>query len=509
LRRRRGHRSAPRTLGVNLGGALNLCGTLVTYLSFAFVLPIVFALAYSESVWPFAGAWAIALAFGLGLQRVTSGGGTIAAREGFFVVSVTWLLAAAVGALPYLLSGEAQLDRPINAYFEAMSGFTTTGASMLTDVEALNHSLEMWRQFTQWLGGMGIIVLALAVLPRLRVGGRQLLVSEMPGPEVEPLAARIRDVARQLWLLYVGLTVAMVAALSVGHWAGLDDKMTPYQALAHAFTTLPTGGFSTQGRSIEAFSGTSQWVIVLFMALAGANFALMYRALLRRKPVLLARDEEFRLYVFVLAGASAIVAIELWTEGFQKGEAAVRHGAFQVVSMMTTTGYASTDFATWSLLAGIVLVAVMFVGGSAGSTGGAIKVVRHLLVGKLLRRELRQTVHPELVASVHYNRQVVDERTLRAILAFTMLYVGIFAVGTLLLILDAARVDLDLSLLDAVATTATTLGNVGPAFGSAGPMGSFAGFSDWSKGLLIGLMWLGRLELIPIVVLFTRNYWRA
>ena len=177
--------------------------------------------------------------------------------------------------------------------------------------------------------------------------------------------------------------------------------------------------------------------------------------------------------------------------------------------MMPTPGYASTDFATWSLLAGIVLVAVMFIGGSAGSTGGAIKVVRHLLVGKLLRRELRQTVHPELVASVHYNRQVVDERTLRAILAFTMLYVGIFAVGTLLLILDAARVDLDLSLLDAVATTATTLGNVGPAFGIAGPMGSFAGFSDWSKGLMIGLMWLGRLELIPIVVLFTRNYWRA
>ena len=251
----------------------------------------------------------------------------------------------------------------------------------------------------------------------------------MPGPEVEPLAARIRDVARQLWLLYVGLTVAMVAALSAVHWAGLDDKMTPYQALAHAFTTLPTGGFSTQGRSIGAFSGTSQWVIVLFMALAGANFALMYRALLRRKPMLMARDEEFRLYRPRSRGASAIVTIELWTEGFQKGEAAVRHGVFQVVSMMTTTGYASTDFATWSLLAGIVLVAVMFVGGSAGSTGGAIKVVRHLLVGKLLRRELRQTVHPELVASVHYNRQVVDERTLRAILAFTILYVGIFAVG--------------------------------------------------------------------------------
>ena len=509
MRGRTGHRRAPWTLGVNFAGALNVCGTLVTYLSFALALPIVFALAYSESVWPFAGAWAIALAVGLALQRVTSSRGTIGAREGFFVVSVTWLFAAAIGALPYLLSGDSQLAHPVDAYFEAMSGFTTTGSSILTDVEELNHSLEMWRQFTQWLGGMGIIVLALAVLPRLRVGGRQLLQSEMPGPEIEPLAARIRDVARQLWLLYVGLTVAMVAALSVGHWAGLDDKMTPYQALAHAFSTLPTGGFSTQGRSIEAFSGTSQWVIVLFMALAGANFALMYRALLRRKPMLVARDEEFRLYVLVLVVASAVVVLELWTEGFQRGEAAVRHGAFQVVSMMTTTGYASTDFATWSLLAGVVLLGLMLVGGSAGSTAGAIKVVRHLLVGKLLRRELRQTVHPELVASVHYNRQVVDERTLRAIFAFTMLYIGIFAAGTLLLIADAARVNLDLSLLDAAAAAATTLGNNGPAFGVAGPMGSFADFSDWSKGLMIGMMWLGRLELIPVVVLFTRNYWRA
>ena len=198
MRRQRGHRSAPRTLGVNLSGALNVCGTLVTYLSFALALPIVFALAYSESVWPFAGAWAIALAFGLALQRVTSNHGTIGAREGFFVVSVTWLFAAAIGALPYLLSGDTQLAHPVDAYFEAMSGFTTTGSSILTDVEGLNRSLEMWRQFTQWLGGMGIIVLALAVLPRLRVGGRQLLVSDMPGPAVEPPAARSRDVAWQL-----------------------------------------------------------------------------------------------------------------------------------------------------------------------------------------------------------------------------------------------------------------------------------------------------------------------
>lgn len=502
-------RLGPRALGVDLGGALNLTATLTLYLSVAYALPVIFALAYSETPWPFLGSWAIAAAVCAGLRRVTSGGGTIGAREGFFVVSVTWLSAAALGALPYLLSGEDQLSRPVSAYFEAMSGFTTTGASVLTDREGLNHSLEMWRQFTQWLGGMGIIVLALAVLPRLRVGGRQLLVSELPGPELEPLAARIRDVARRLWVLYVGLTVLMVAALSVVGWVGLDDLMTPYQALAHAFTTLPTGGFSTQARSIEAFSPTSQWVIVLFMALAGANFALMHRALVRRDLRLLGRDEEFRLYVFILALASAVVAVELATEDFFGAEGAIRHGVFQVVSMMTTTGYASADFSTWPLLAAAMLVGLMLIGGSAGSTGGAIKVVRHLMVGKLLRRELAQTVHPELVARVRYNRMPVDERTLRAILAFVLLYAGIFAIGTVVLILDAARTNLHLSLLDAVAAAATTLGNVGPAFGVAGPMGSFAPFSDLSKLDMIGLMWLGRLEIIPIVVLFTRSYWRA
>ncbi len=509
MRRRRGHRSAPLTLGVNLSGALNLCGTFVTYLSLAFAVPVVFALAYSESVRPFVGSWAIVLAFGLGLRRATSAGGTIGAREGFFVVSVTWLFAAAIGALPYLLSGEDQLSHPIDAYFEGMSGFTTTGASVLTDVEALNHSLEMWRQFTQWLGGMGIIVLALAVLPRLRVGGRQLLVSEMPGPELEPLSARIRDVARRLWLLYVGLTVAMVAALSVVGWAGLDDRMSPYQALAHAFTTLPTGGFSTQARSIGAFSPASQWVIVLFIILAGANFALMHRALVRRRPSLMARDDEFRLYIFLLVLASAIVTLELATEGLFGAEEAIRHGVFQVVSIMTGTGYASADFADWTLLAAATLAGIMFIGGSAGSTTGAIKVVRHLMVGRLLRRELAQTVHPELVARVRYNRAPVDERTLRAVLAFVLLYVGIFAAGALLLALEAARTNLDLSLLDAVGAAAATLGNVGPAFGIAGPMGSYAPFSDYSKVVMIGLMWAGRLELIPVVVLFTRSYWRA
>jgi trk system potassium uptake protein len=496
-------------LGVDVAAALNLVGVLLKYLSATALVPTAVALGYSEPPWPFLGAGAIAFLVGIALERITSGRELAGIREGFLVVSLTWLLAAGFGALPYLLAGQGSLSSPVNAYFEAMSGFTTTGASTLTDFEALDHSLAIWRQFTQWLGGMGIIVLFLAILPRLRVGGRQLLESELPGPEIEPLAASIRATARRLWLLYIGLTVLQALILAGLGWTKIDERMSTFEAVAHAFTTLPTGGFSTEARSIEAFGAPSQWVIVAFMLVAGANFAVTYQALVRRHPRPLIRDEELRLYLALLAAGSLLLLVELWSEGLFRGEEAVRHSIFEAVSIMTTTGYASVDFNEWTLLAVIVLVALMFAGGSAGSTAGSVKVVRHLLIGRILRRELDQTVHPELVVPVRLNRTIVDERTLRAVLAFVLLYVGLFALGTLALMIDAARVDLDLRVIDAVAVSATTLGNVGPAFGFAGPMGSFEPFSDVSKVVMIALMWLGRLEIIPIAVLLTRSYWRA
>jgi trk system potassium uptake protein TrkH len=497
------------SFGVDAGAALNLVGTLVMYLSAAALVPAAVALIYSEPPWPFLGAGAIAFVVGFALERTTRGRGQAGIREGFLVVSLTWLFAAGFGALPYLLSGEDQLSHPLDAYFEAMSGFTTTGASVVTDVEGLDKSLAIWRQLTQWLGGMGIIVLFLAILPRLRVGGRQLLETELPGPEIEPLAASIRATARRLWLLYIALTVLQALILAGLGWTNVDDRMSTFEAIAHALTTMPTGGFSTEARSVEAFGAASQWVIVVFMVIAGANFALTYQALVRRHPRPLVRDEELRLYLALLAAGSLLLLMELWSEGFFAGEEAVRHAAFQAVSAMTTTGYASADFNEWTLLAAVVIVGLMFAGGSAGSTAGSVKVVRHLLIGRSLRRELDQTVHPELVAPIRLNRTIVDERTLRAVLAFVLLYVGLFALGTLALMLDAARVDLDLRVIDAVAASATTIGNVGPAFGFAGPMGSFEPFSDVSMGIMIVLMWLGRLEIIPVAVLLTRAYWRA
>jgi trk system potassium uptake protein TrkH len=507
VRLRRGLRRD--TIGVDVAGALNLVGALTKYLSLAALFPAAIALGYSEPVWPFLAGGGITALFGWALEDVTKGKERIGAREGFLVVSVTWLIAAGFSALVYVLSDTPQLGSPLDAYFESMSGFTTTGASVLTDIEGLSHSVAMWRQFTQWLGGMGIIVLALAVLPRLRVGGRQLMESEAPGPEIEKLTASIRDTARRLWLLYAGLSALMVATLTLVAWGGLDERMSFYEAVAHMFATMPTGGFSTRAHSIEEFGAASQWTIVAFMTLAGANFALMYRALARRDLRLMGRDEEFRVYLGVLLLSTIVLALELGTEDIATGEAAIRHAAFQTVSMMTTTGFSSTDFAPWTGLAVAILVGLMFVGGCAASTGGAIKVVRHLLIGKLLRRELDQAVHPDVVAPIRLNRVSLDERTGRAVIAFVLLYVGVFVAGTFGLLIEAARTNEPLGPFGAVAAAATTLGNVGPALGFAGPFGSFDPFSGPSKAIMIVLMWLGRLEVIPVVVLFTRSYWRA
>jgi trk system potassium uptake protein len=499
----------PAYLAVDVRGALNVVGTLLTYLSPTTLVPAGVALGYGESPWPFLASGAIAGAAGAGLAYLTRGEHRLGTREGFLVVSLTWLAAAALGALPFLLSGDPQLDRPVDAFFEGMSGFSTTGGSLVTDVEALPRGLLLWRQLTQWLGGIGIIVLALAILPRLRVGGRQLLEHELPGPEIETLNTRIRDTARRIWILYVGLTAVLMGILVTLGLSGADDEMTPFHAVAHALTTIPTAGFSTKARSIEDFADVTQWVIVLFMALGGINFALMYRAIVRRQPRAATRDQELRLYGALLALASAVLVTVIWTEGVLSGGDAIRSGIFTAVSTMTTTGFSIADYNTWPTLATMTIVGLMFVGGSAGSTSGSVKVVRHLLVGRILRRDIDQTLHPELVLPVRLNRRVVDERTLRAVAAFVLIYIGIFVAGTALIAVDAARTGLPVSAFEAVSVSASMLANLGPAFGIGGPLGSFEPFSDFSTIVLIALMWLGRLEIIPILVLFTRYYWRS
>ncbi|HXV35493.1 MAG TPA: TrkH family potassium uptake protein [Gaiellaceae bacterium] len=500
----------PRALGVDVGSAVNLVGAVLKYLGAAFLFPAAIALGSDEPVLPFLAAAAITGGVGFAVERVTRGKELVGPREGFLVVALTWLALPAFGALPYLLADEPQLSNPVDAWFEAMSGFTATGATVLTDIEAVDSSLLMWRQLTQWLGGMGIIVLAVAILPRLRIGGRQLLQSELAGPtELERLSATIRETARRLWVLYLALTLAAIVIFTLYGWTGADPAMNLYQATAHAFSTLAIGGFSTQNESAAAFAAVTQWTIIVFLVLAGVNFLRLYLVLVRGRVRAVARDDEFRLYLGFLVGGSVLLLLELLGGDVFGGADALRNAVFQAVSIMTTAGFATSDYTEWSALAELTLLLLMFIGASAGSTGGSIKVIRHLLMFRIIRRELEQTVHREIVVPVRLNQSVVDDRAIRGIVAFIVLYIGLFALGALGLVIDARRADVEVLSFEALGAAAACLGNVGPAFGFAGPFGSYAPFSDLSTIILSALMWLGRLEIIPVAVLLTRGYWRA
>lgn len=498
-------------LGVDLGAVFDLLGGVLRWIGLAFLAPTAVAVFAGENPLPWLAGGIAASGTGLLLDRITHERRIerIGTREGLLVIALIWLLVPLFGALPYVISGEGQLRIPIDAYFEAMSGFTATGGTVVPHVEQLSEATQFWRQLSHWLGGMGIIVLAIAVLPRLRVGGRRLLQSELAGPtEIERLSATIRETARRLWSLYVGLTLIATLVLSLVGWLGLDPAMTPWQAFAHASSAMALGGFSPQGESVAAFAPISQWILTLVMVVAGLNFLRLFRVLVQRRPDALTRDDEVRLYIGFLAVATLLLMVELISSGISSGEPALRMAAFQATSIMTTTGFATADYTTWGSLATMTLLLLMFVGASAGSTGGSIKVVRHLMLFRIVRRDLAQTAHRGVVMPVRVNGVVVDEQALRSVVLFVLLYLFVFALGALGLVIDGERSGLDLSAFDAIGSAAACIGNVGPAFGSAGPYGSYADYSNLSTGILTALMWLGRVEIIPIAVLLTRSFWR-
>jgi trk/ktr system potassium uptake protein len=503
-----GRAGRPARLGVDVSAAINLVGSLVKHLGVASAVPVAFAIAHSEPAWPFVAAGALVTGLGLALERFTRGAEEVGIREGYLVISLVWLVAGGYGALPYVLAGDPQLGRPVDALFEGMSGFTTTGASTATDVSALPISIQVWRQLTIWLGGIGVVALGLAVLPRLRVGGRQLLESELAGMQTEALSGRIRDTVARFWRLYLGLSAAGFLALALPGWLGARHAMDTFEAFAHTLSTIGTGSFSTERQSIGAFGGLTQWTVTAFMAVAGVNFLLLYRALVQRRAREVARDEELRLYLAILLIAAAAVSAVLLSRGPQHGEEAVRAGVFQVTSVVTTTGYFTVDYGQWPTFALMALGVLFFVGGCAGSTAGSIKIVRHLLVARLLGREVARTVHPELVRPVLLNRVVVEQQTLLAVISFILIYVAVFVLGTAVLALEAAFSGPRFEVLDLVFASASTLGNAGVGLGPAGTNGSFAAFGDGSTVAMTLLMWAGRLEILPVVVLLRRSYWR-
>ena len=409
--------------------------------------------------------------------------------EALAVVAGTWLVVAHLGAIPYVWAGLP----PIDAFFESMSGFTTTGATILADFERLGRGMMFWRSMTQWLGGMGVITLFVAVLPRLAFGVRQLFFAEAPGPTDEKLTPHIRQTAAYLWRLYTGLTLAEVVALTV---AG----MPLYDAVCHAMTTLAAGGFSPNPESIMGYdSAAVEWIVCFFMFLAGANFALQYRALLGRPGALL-RDDEFKAYVGIVVVAAAGLALFLWSAG--SDTAWIRRATFQTLSIVTTTGYASTDFELWTDQAKVVLLALMFIGGCAGSAAGGPKVLRHVLVGRYTLIELRRTLHPRGVLPVKLGRKVVPEEVMRTVLVFFLFYILMFAACA------AVVIRLGADIVTGFTAAIATLGNIGPGLAQVGPMANYGGLHPASKIVLTLAMWIGRLEVLTVLALLRPEVWR-
>jgi trk system potassium uptake protein TrkH len=414
-------------------------------------------------------------------------------RDGYLVVTGGWLIMSLFGSLPYIISGE--IPNLTDAFFETLSGYSTTGATILTDIESVNKGILFWRSLTQWIGGMGIIVLTVAILPILGIGGMQLFVAEAPGISPDKLQPRIKETAKRLWFIYLGLTLAETALLWIG-------GMTFYDALNHGLTTMATGGFSTKNASIAYYTSPFiQYVIILFMFLAGTNFTMTYFGLHGRFEKVI-KNEEFKTYALVSIILSLVVGLVIYGLGHDTLEKSIRDALFQVVSVITTTGYITHDYTAWTSFITILFFIMMFLGASAGSTAGGVKIVRHFMLIKNSLLELKRQIHPSAVIPVRFNGRAVNRDIIFNILAFIMIYISIFALGSI------AMGMLGLDFMTAIGAVATCLGNIGPGVGSVGPVDNFAHLPAASKWLLAFLMLLGRLELFTVLILFTPYFWR-
>jgi len=475
-------------------GVLNIFGKLLILISLFLLTPIPFSLFYDDGmVQSFLLCSLIGAVAGGILVALFTPESDLGYRDGFAVVVLSWLGLAVLGALPFHYSG--QVNSFIDCLFESMSGFTTTGSTILVEIEKLPESVLFWRAQTHWLGGMGIIVLTIAILPLLGVGGMQLFQAEMPGPTKDRLTPRIQDTARILWGVYLLFTVVEILLLMFG---GLSF----YDAICHAFATLATGGFSTHTASVGHFG--SVWVetvIILFMFLAGVNFSLHHRVLSGRWKSYW-QNEEFRLYLgLALLSIAVIMAANFYYRVYDSLGENLRTAAFQVMSVLTTTGFGTADFEHWPPVCKTLLVALMFVGGCAGSTGGGVKVVRFLLFFKYARLQLRSLVHPRTVGTIKFGKVKVPQEVMFAILGFLAIYIAFFLGASLLV--TALGVDI------VTGTTAViaTLNNIGPGLNLVGPAGNFAHLPPLAKLVLTFCMLAGRLELYTVVVLLTPDFW--
>lgn len=414
-------------------------------------------------------------------------------KESIIIVAIGWFILGLFGTFPYLFT--RAIPDFTNAFFESVSGFTTTGSSILADIEALPKSVLFWRSETHWIGGMGIIVLVIAVMPFLDISGMHLFQSETSRAAEERIAVRIKDVARNLWMVYIGITVLETILLVLG-------KIPLFDSICHSFATVATGGFSTKNSSIGGYSPYIQYVVTIFMALSGINFAL-HVLLLKKQFRRALANEELKLYLGIILVVGLVITFILYLNNDITFEKAFRDSFFQVVSILTATGFATADYLLWPTQAIFLIAMLMLIGASAGSTGGGVKVIRHLIAFKRIRVAFKNIIYPNSIFFVKYNGNTVDQDSLSTIMTFIMMYFVILATSTIILMVTG------LDAPSSFGAAATCMAGIGPGFGTVGPAANFLNIPEVSKYFLTFLMVLGRLELYTILVLFTKNFWRS
>lgn len=413
-------------------------------------------------------------------------------KEGFMIVGLGWLLISIFGAIPFLLAGT--FDNFIDAFFETVSGFTTTGASVLKDIESQPHGILFWRSLTHWLGGMGVLVFTLSLLPAVGMSSLNILKAESTGPTPGKLVPKIAETARILYIIYILLTGLEIIFLKIG-------GMPLFDAVTHTFATVGTGGFSTKNKSIAAYNMPSiEWVIMIFTFLAGVNFSLYYDVLMGKFKSLF-KDREFQFYCTVIGIAIILITINI-TDSWGNILLSFRQAAFQVVTIITSTGFATLDYSIWPAFSKMILFILMFFGGCSGSTSGGIKIVRVMIVFKYIKRELYKMIHPNSVISIRIGGQTIPENVVQNVIAFVLLYFLIFAGLSLILLTQ------DMDLISSTSAVVASLSNIGPGFGSVGPAMNYAGLTTFTKILLSFTMILGRLEIYTVLILITPIFWK-
>jgi trk system potassium uptake protein len=475
---------------------LKIIGLLLFFLGLAMLLPLATSIFYEDPcIAPLKKAVILTVFPGIMLYLACRQTQTavLGSRDAIAIVTLGWIVVGLFGALPFYLSGE--FGSYTDSFFESVSGFTTTGSSILSDIESVSKGLLFWRSFIQWLGGMGIIVLSIAILPFLGIGGMQLYKAEVPSPVPDKLKPRIQDTAKIMWKVYISISAVEIILLMFG-------GMPFFDAVCHTFTTLPTGGFSTKNNSITGFHSTYiDIVVIVFMFLAGINFSLHYQ-FLKGKPLAFWRDSECRFFLGMVAFFIFVVTLNIYGNIYATIGQALRYAAFQVVSIVTTTGFATADYEQWPAMSQLILLLCMFIGASAGSTGGGVKCLRLMLGFKYCYREMFTLIHPHAVKHIKISGEPVPDDVIRSVMGFLALYVLIFAFSTVLL------AGMGVDFLTSLGAVAATLGNIGPGFGMVGPVDNFAGIPVAGKWLLIWCMLVGRLEIYTVIILMVPEFWR-